>query len=99
MDTLREFAPLLLGILISPVLGWIYRNTSETTRFAGYFFPSLILGAFTSFFAGELVNLTDGSIAIMIDTALIFTGTTVAYYALWSPLLGALHARQTAHHL
>jgi hypothetical protein len=96
MEFTREIAPFLLGILVSSGLTFLYRKASEQIRRAGTALIALFLGACTSLFAGELVNLQDGLIAILIDTSLVFTGATLSYYWIWGPISRLLQKPQLA---
>ncbi len=91
MEFTREIAPFLLGGLVSSGLTFLYRKAGERARALGTVFVALVLGACTSLAAGELVNLQDGMIAVMIDASLIFTGATVSYHWFWRPIADLLH--------
>lgn len=100
MELIRETAPFLVGLILPPAFMMAFRpQWSSTLRFAVIVLCALVLGAFTSFLAGELAaGLVDPDsvIAILIDTSLVFTGTQVAYRLVWKPLLGARFQRATA---
>jgi hypothetical protein len=84
METLREVAPFLVGFALPLVMLTIHRSWPGRLKFAGVFIPSLVLGIMTSLFAGELLaGLPDGLIAVVIDTALVFTGSQLAYRLFW----------------
>ncbi len=92
-DMIRELAPFLVGILLSPALMIVLRpKWSSIVRFTVTFLCALVIGAFTSWLAGELVAGPfdpDSWIAITIDTSLVMTGSQLAYRFVWKPLLGA----------
>jgi len=99
-DMIRELAPFLVGILLSPALMILLRpQWSSMLRFTVTFLCALVIGAFTSFLAGELVAGPldpDFWIAIVIDTSLVMTGSQLAYRFVWKPLLGARFHRAVA---
>jgi hypothetical protein len=95
-SSIREFAPVLLGSVIAPALILLFRKAQEHTRFLGSFLPAILLGACTSFFAGELVTPTGGAIAVMIDSSLVFTGITASSYLIWGPAIQSFIARREA---
>ncbi len=91
MDLLRETAPFLVGMIIPPVIMLVIRPTwSGQARFLAAFLPALMLGFCTSALAGELTaGMPDGLIAVIIDTALVYTGSQLAYRLFWKPTLEA----------
>ncbi len=86
---LRETAPFLIGLIVPPMAMLAIRASwPGRLKFLVAFAPALVLGFFTSLFAGELAGgLPDGLIAIMIDTALVFTGSQLAYRLFWKSAL------------
>lgn len=89
METLREGAPFLVGMIVPPVAmiairaGW-----SGAAKFGLTFGTAFVLGIATSFFAGELLaGLPAGLIAVLIDTSLVYTGSQLAYRLFWKPTL------------
>lgn len=89
MELTREFAPFLLGVVVPPIVmiavrgGW-----AGGTKFTLTFVTALVLGAGVSFFAGELASgLPTALIAVMIDTSLVYTGSQLAYWSFWRPVL------------
>ncbi len=99
-EMIRETAPFLVGILLSPALMIALRpQWSSTLRFAVTFLCALVIGVLTSWLAGELIAGPfdpDSWIAIMIDTSLVMTGSQLAYRFVWKPLLGARFHRAVA---
>jgi hypothetical protein len=91
MDMLREIAPLLVGLVLPPIVMLALRaDWSGTRKFTVAFLPALALGAATSAFAGEMAaGWPDAAIAVMIDTALVFTGAQLAYRYFWKAALEA----------
>jgi hypothetical protein len=92
MDLTRELAPVALGLVLPPVIALGVRSRwLSHTKFFIAFFTAVILGAATSYAAGELVvGLQDPNawLAILIETSLIFTASQVSYYLLWKPFFG-----------
>jgi len=90
MDLLHETAPFLVGMIVSPILMLLIRpQWSGQRKFLATFLPALILGFCTSTLASELTaGLPDGLIAVIIDTSLVYTGSQLAYWLLWKPVLG-----------
>ncbi|HLX56320.1 MAG TPA: hypothetical protein VKR83_04780 [Ktedonobacteraceae bacterium] len=88
-DLLRETAPFLIGLLVPPLVMMAMRpGWSGQAKFLAAFLPALVLGFCTSYLAGELLaGMPDGLIAVMIDTALVFTGSQLAYRLFWKPVL------------
>lgn len=88
-DLLRETAPFLIGLLVSPLVMMAIRpGWSGQAKFLAAFLPALVLGFCTSYLAGELLaGMPDGLIAVMIDTSLVFTGSQLAYRLFWKPVL------------
>ena len=91
MDLLRETAPFLVGMIVPSIImldirpGW-----SGQAKFLAAFLPALILGFCTSLLAGELTaGMPDSSIAVIIDTSLVYTGSQLAYRLFWKPALEA----------
>lgn len=91
MDLLRETAPFLVGMFVPPLLMLaMRRNWSGSKKFAMAFLPALFLGFCTSLVVGELTaGMPDGLIAVIIDTSLVYTGSQLAYWICWKPLLEA----------
>lgn len=91
MDLLRETAPFLIGMIMPPIIMLAIRPTwSGQAKFLAAFLPALILGFCTSALAGELTaGVPDGLIAVIIDTALVYTGSQLAYRLFWKPTLEA----------
>jgi len=89
MDMLREAAPFLVGMLLPPIVMLAIRaNWSGLPKFVAAFLPALVLGFCTSLLAGELAGSpTDGLIAVMIDTSLVYMGSQLAYWLVWKPAL------------
>jgi hypothetical protein len=90
MVMLREVAPFLIGLAVPPMAMLAIRASwPGRLKFLVAFAPALVLGMFTSLFAGELADslFPDGWIAILIDTALVFTGSQLAYRLFWKPVL------------
>lgn len=99
-DMIRELAPFGVGILLSPALMILFRpQWSTMLRFTLTALCALVIGAFTSWLAGELIAGLldpDSLIAIVIDTSLVMTGSQLAYRFVWKPLLGARFQRAVA---
>lgn len=91
MDLLRETAPFLIGMIMPPIIMLAIRPAwSGQAKFLAAFLPALILGFCTSALAGELTaGVPDGLIAVIIDTALVYTGSQLAYRLFWKPTLEA----------
>ncbi|GAC1306675.1 MAG: hypothetical protein NVSMB27_44930 [Ktedonobacteraceae bacterium] len=89
MDLLRETAPFLVGLIVPPLVMLVIRAPwSGQRKFLATFLPALILGACTSAVAGELAGgISDALIAVMIDTALVYTASQLAYRLIWKPIL------------
>ena len=89
MDLLRETAPFLIGMIVSPIIMLIIRpGWSGQSKFLAAFLPALVLGCLTSALAGELMaGLPDGMISVIIDTSLVYTGSQLAYRLFWKPTL------------
>jgi hypothetical protein len=91
MDLLRETAPFLIGMIMPPIIMLASRPTwPGQSKFLASFLPALVLGFCTSALAGELTSgMPDGLIAVIIDTALVYTGSQLAYRLFWKPTLEA----------
>jgi hypothetical protein len=89
MDLLRETAPFLIGMIMPPIIMLAIRPAwSGQAKFLAAFLPALVLGFCTSALAGELTTgMPDGLIAVIIDTALVYTGSQLAYRLFWKPVL------------
>lgn len=99
MEFLREVAPFVIGIVAVPPLALLAtrRNWSSVTKFASVFVLALILGAATSYLAGELiVGMPDGLLAVVIDTSLVYTGSQLAWWLAWKPILALLRRDKPA---
>lgn len=99
MEFLREVAPFLIGIIAVPPLALLAtrQSWSGIAKFAGVFVVALILGAATSYLAGELaVGLPDGLLAVMIDTSLVYTGSQLSWKLLWKPIMTMLRRERLA---
>ncbi len=98
MDLLRETAPFLIGMILPPVIMLVTRSTwSGQAKFLAAFLPALMLGFCASALAGELTaGMPDGLIAVIIDTALVYTGSQLAYRLFWKPTLEARIQRALA---
>jgi hypothetical protein len=93
IEFLREVAPFLIGIIAVPPLALLAnrRTWSDISKFAGVFVVSLILGAGTSYLAGELVaGMPTGLLAVIIDTSLVYTGSQLSWKLLWKPIITML---------
>jgi hypothetical protein len=90
-DAVREVAPFLVGMVLPPLLMLVVRmQWSGLRKFAVTFLPALVLGVITSAWAGELIlGMPDSLVAVIIDTALVYTGSQIAYQLLWKPVLEA----------
>lgn len=103
MDLVRETAPFLIGMIVPPVIMLVIRPTwSGQAKFLAAFLPALILGFCASALAGELAaGMPDGLIAVIIDTALVYTGSQLAYRLFWKPMLEAriqrMHTPEVEH--
>jgi len=88
MESLRETAPFLLGMLVPPIIMLVLRASwPGQFKFIAAFVPTLIVGACTSALAGELVSgMPDALIAVIIDTSLVYTGSQLAYWLFWKPV-------------
>ncbi len=97
MDLLREAAPFLVGMVIPPLFMLMLRpEWKGRYKFLATFVPALIIGIITSAIAGELMaGMPDALIAVMIDTALVYTGSQVAYRLIWQPMLGMRFQQKT----
>lgn len=91
MELMRELAPLMIGVILPPIVMLAIRASwSGARKFGVSIVPAVILGFFTSLFAGELAApVPDGLVAILIDTALVYLGSQVAYRLVWKSLLEA----------
>jgi len=91
MELLRETVPFLVGLIVPPlVMLVIHAPWSGQRKFLATFLSALILGACASALAGELVGGLAGALIVaMIDTALVYTGSQVAYWLFWKPALEA----------
>jgi hypothetical protein len=91
MEMLREVAPLLIGLVLPPIVMLALRaDWPGARKFTVALLPALALGVATSAFAGELAaGWPDGAVAVMIDTALVFTGAQLAYRFFWKAALEA----------
>lgn len=89
MEVFREMAPLFVGLVLPPIVMLALRaDWSGARKFTVAFLPALMLGVATSAFAGELAaGWPDAAIAVMIDTALVFTGAQLAYRFFWKAAL------------
>ena len=98
MDFLREIGPFLIGLLVPPIIMLVTVRTNWTgqLKFMAALMPALVLGFCTSALAGELMlGMPDGLIAVVVDTALVYTGSQVAYWFVWKPVLeGRLQQNQ-----
>ena len=85
MDLLRETAPFLIGMLVPPIIILIVRPTwAGQLKFLAAFLPALVLGFCTSALASELAaGMPDALISVIIDTALVYTGSQLAYWFFW----------------
>ncbi|HEY7982710.1 MAG TPA: hypothetical protein VID73_00995 [Ktedonobacterales bacterium] len=84
-------APLFVGLVLPPIVMLAQRaDWSGARKFTVAFLPALVLGLATSAMAGELAaGWPDGAIAVVIDTALVFTGAQLAYRYFWKATLEA----------
>jgi hypothetical protein len=85
-DLVKEVIPFGVGfILLSPILMLIMRpNWSSPTKWAASLIASVMGGASISFIMGELAGeLPIAVVAILIDTALVYTGSQIAYWLVW----------------
>ncbi|HEV2239250.1 MAG TPA: hypothetical protein VGR57_21520 [Ktedonobacterales bacterium] len=91
MERLRELAPLFVGLVLPPIIMLAQRaDWSGARKFTVALLPALALGLATSALAGELAaGWPDGAIAVMVDTALVFTGAQLAYRYFWKATLEA----------
>lgn len=99
IEFLREVAPFLIGIIAVPPLALLAtrQNWSSIAKFAGIFVLALILGAATSYLAGELLaGMPDGLLAVIIDTSLVYTGSQLSWKLLWKPVLTMLRRDKPA---
>lgn len=89
METLREVIPFFIGLVLSPVIMLLsYGLRLKRINTLLSFILALLVGCCVSFFAGELAgDLPEALMAVIIDTSLVYTGSQVAYYLLWKPLL------------
>src|SRR6266496_4808808 len=89
MDLLRETAPFLVGMVVPPIVMLAIRAAwSDHIKFLAAFLPALVLGFCTSVVAGELASsMPGGLISVIIDTSLVYTGSQLAYWLLWKPVL------------
>ena len=98
MESLREIAPFVIGLVLPPIAmiairaGW-----SGAAKFALSFATAMVLGVATSFFAGELAGpLPEALVAVLVDTSLVFTGSQLAYRSFWKPALESRHEEDPA---
>ena len=98
METFREIVPFLIGLVLPPVMMLFARILPlKRLNIPLSFVLAIIIGACVSFFAGELSgDLPEALLALVIDTSLVYTGSQVAYYLLWKPLLAQRFSPQTA---
>lgn len=91
MDFLRELAPFLVGMIIPPVIMLVLRkHWSSLLKFSLVLVPALLIGLFTSAWAGELAQaFPDNLVSVLIDTSLVYLGSQVAYRFVWKPVLQA----------
>ncbi|MBO0780057.1 MAG: hypothetical protein J2P37_14635 [Ktedonobacteraceae bacterium] len=98
MEMLREVIPFFIGLVLPPVIMLLSRILRiERVGPLLTFVLAIIIGCCVSFFAGELGGeLEESFMAIIIDTSLVYTGSQVAYYLCWKPLLESRLASQPA---
>ena len=90
MEILRETVPLIFGALfLPPVLMFILRHGwSGRLKFLIVFLAALIVGFVASTVVGEQKGeLAEAIVALVIDTSLAYTGSQVAYWLFWKPVL------------
>ncbi len=108
MDSpVREAAPFLVGMMLPPFLMLIMSPAwSKMGKFIASFVPALLVGGTISILAGEIIgrDLPEALAALIVDTALVYTGSQLAYRLAWKGLLeermrqwrgaSALHTRE-----
>ncbi|MEZ4670732.1 MAG: hypothetical protein R3E39_22745 [Anaerolineae bacterium] len=90
MEALREMVPLMFGaIVLPPLLTYLMRqNWSGRIKFLIVFLASLIVGFVASTVVGEQHGeLEEAVVALVIDTSLAYTGSQVAYWLFWKPVM------------
>src|SRR5579859_506236 len=90
METIREAAPFLVGMMLPPFLMLLMNPAwSKMGKFAASILPALLVGGTFSVLAGEVIgiDLPEAVIALIIDTSLVYTGSQVAYRLAWKGLL------------
>lgn len=90
METIREAAPFLVGLMVPPFLMLIINPAwGKLGKFAATIVPALLIGGTISVLAGEVIAVDppEAIIAIIIDTSLVYTGSQVAYHLAWKGLL------------
>lgn len=90
METVREAAPFLVGMMLPPFLMLVIHPAwSKMGKFAASLLPALLIGGTISVLAGEVIgiDLPEAIVAIVIDTSLVYTGSQVAYRLAWKGLL------------
>jgi hypothetical protein len=90
METIREAAPFLVGLMVPPFLMLIVNPAwGKLGKFVATIVPALLIGGTISVLAGEVIgiDLPEAFVAIVIDTSLVYTGSQVAYHLAWKGLL------------
>ena len=90
MEMLREVAPVLVGLMLSPALMLLmqpaWRLMAKVVAFLG---PVIAVGATISLMAGELTGtpFPEPLFAVALDSLLVGVGAVVAYRFVWKRVL------------
>lgn len=99
MEALREMVPLMFGaIVLPPILTFLMRqNWPGRIKFLIVFLAALLVGFVASTVVGEQHGeLEESIVALVIDTSLAYTGSQIAYWLFWKPVL-EMRSRTTAN--
>lgn len=90
METVKEFVPFFTGMVLPPILMFIISSRWSTlNKFFGSFVPAILVGATISILMGEVIGADppEALLSLVIDTALVYTGSQLAYRLAWKGLL------------
>lgn len=90
METVKEVIPFFTGMVLPPILMFLISpRWSALNKFFASFAPTILIGATISILVGEVIGADppEAVISIVIDTALVYTGSQLAYRLAWKGLL------------
>jgi hypothetical protein len=99
MDPVRAIGPFVLGLLLPPVTMIPMRgNWSGGAKFALSFATALVISVAIALVGGDIAQGLPGAVvAILVYTSLVFTGSQLAYWSFWRPVLEPRRREKLAH--